>query len=61
VPSAPIDDALDLLRSSQAGQTYHLPYGVELSMSADTFTIHLHGRARPRSNAKNRGSFAPRV
>jgi tRNA(Ile)-lysidine synthase len=61
VPSAPVDDALDLLRSSQAGQTYHLPYGVELRMSGATFTINLHGRARPRATAKIRGSFAPRV
>jgi len=61
VPAAPIDDALDVLRSSQAGQTYHLPYGVELSMSGETFTIHLHGRARPRSTAKIRGRAAPRV
>jgi tRNA(Ile)-lysidine synthetase-like protein len=61
VPAAPIDDALDLLRSSQPGQAYHLPYGVELVTYSATFALYVHGRARPRSSSKSRGAEAPRV
>ncbi|HEY3061721.1 MAG TPA: tRNA lysidine(34) synthetase TilS [Chloroflexota bacterium] len=61
VPAAPIEDALDLVRSSQAGQAYHLPYGVELVTYRATFTLRLHGAARPRARTNIRGAAAPRV
>jgi tRNA(Ile)-lysidine synthetase-like protein len=61
VPAAPIDDALDVLRSSQPGQAYHLPYGVEVVIRAERFTLRLHGAARPRRASKIRGGEAPRV
>jgi len=61
VPAAPIEDALDVLRSSQRGQSYHLPYGVELVTYSATFALYIHGRARPRSNANIRGEEVPRV
>jgi len=61
VPAAPIEDALDLLRSSQAGRAYHLPYGVELVTRTATFTLRLHGAARARAHTNIRGGAAPRV
>jgi tRNA(Ile)-lysidine synthase len=49
VRAAPIDDALALLRSGTVGQTYHLPYGVELCIGRGAFELRLHGRARARN------------
>jgi tRNA(Ile)-lysidine synthase len=48
VPASPIEDALDLLRSSQPGQAYHLPDGVELVCQSDAFELRRHGAARAR-------------
>jgi tRNA(Ile)-lysidine synthase len=48
VRAQPIEDALDLLRSGHRGQTYHLPYGVELCLSSDRTVLRRHGRAQPR-------------
>jgi hypothetical protein len=48
VTDAPIEDALDLLQSGQPRQTYHLPYGVELCIGFQNFSLQLHGRARRR-------------
>jgi tRNA(Ile)-lysidine synthase len=53
VPDAPIEDALDLLQTGRAEQTYHLPYGVELCLSRESFTLRREGRARPRQARKN--------
>jgi len=50
VPDAPIEDALDLLQTGRAEQTYHLPYGVELCLSRESFRLRRGGRARPRKN-----------
>ena len=61
VRAAPIDDALDLVQSATPGQTYHLPYGVELCVQADVFVLRLHGRARPRARQKTWDVEAPRV
>jgi tRNA(Ile)-lysidine synthetase-like protein len=48
VPAAPIEDALDLLRSSRGGQAYHLPYGVELVCQENDFELRRHGAAQAR-------------
>jgi tRNA(Ile)-lysidine synthase len=48
VPASPIEDALDLLRSSQPGQAYHLPDGVELVCQLEDFELRRHGAARAR-------------
>ncbi|MBV9169115.1 MAG: tRNA lysidine(34) synthetase TilS [Chloroflexi bacterium] len=56
-----IDDALDLLASGRPGQTYHLPYGVELLTSRRFFEMRLHGAARSRSRANIRDLAAPCV
>lgn len=61
VPAAPIEDALELLRSAHAGQAYHLPYGIELVTSKDAFELRRFGAARRREGANNQGSDAPRV
>ncbi|HYW86368.1 MAG TPA: tRNA lysidine(34) synthetase TilS [Chloroflexota bacterium] len=74
VPAAPIEDALAVVRSAQPGRAYHLPYGVELVISADAFELRRFGTARRRPSpsdrgdvgegetiANNRGSDAPRV
>ncbi|HEY1294911.1 MAG TPA: tRNA lysidine(34) synthetase TilS [Chloroflexota bacterium] len=53
VPDAPIEDALDLVQTGRAQQTYHLPYGVELCLSRDSFTLRRGGRARARQPRKN--------
>jgi tRNA(Ile)-lysidine synthase len=46
VPDAPIEDALDLVQTGRAGQAYHLPYGVELCVRSEAFTLRLGGGAR---------------
>jgi tRNA(Ile)-lysidine synthase len=61
VRAAPIDDALELLQSAQPGQTYHLPYGVELGVRSDDFVLRLHGRARSKALQKTWDVAAPRV
>jgi tRNA(Ile)-lysidine synthase len=61
VPAAPIEDALELLRSAHAGQAYHLPYGIELVTTKDEFELRRFGAARRREAANNGGSDAPRV
>jgi tRNA(Ile)-lysidine synthase len=60
VRSAPIDDALDMLRSTQPGQAYHLPYGVELVVANDAFELRRFGQARFKL-PKNWDSDASRV
>jgi tRNA(Ile)-lysidine synthetase-like protein len=52
VADAPIEDALDLLRTGQPNQTYHLPYGVELRIGSRTFELRSDGRARRRQKQK---------
>jgi tRNA(Ile)-lysidine synthase len=61
VGAAPIDDALDLLRSASASQAYHLPYGVELCIESDIFLLRRHGRARQRSQGNTWGVEGTRV
>jgi tRNA(Ile)-lysidine synthase len=61
VRAAPIDDALDLLRSGMPSQTYHLPYGVELCIEADIFLLRRHGRARQRNQGNTWGVEGTRV
>jgi len=60
VTAAPVEDALDLLQTGQANQTYHLPYGIELLMQTDSFTLRQGGRARQRLR-KSLGMAVPRV
>lgn len=56
VADAPIEDALDLLRTAirnrQPNQTYHLPYGIELCIGSEAFVLRLDGRARQRERRK---------
>jgi tRNA(Ile)-lysidine synthetase-like protein len=53
VRDAPIEDALDLVQTGQPDQAYHLPYGVELCLGAESFTLRREGRARQRQMQKN--------
>jgi tRNA(Ile)-lysidine synthase len=48
VGNAPIEDALDLLKTSQPRQAYHLPYGVELCIGPESFWLRQGGGARQR-------------
>lgn len=64
IADAPVEDALDLLQTAQPNQTYHLPYGVELCVSPQSFSLQLHGRARPRVARNTRNTWEtddPRV
>lgn len=61
VRSAPIDDALELLRTGSPDQTYHLPYGVELRLGRGSFVLQLYGRATRRNARNTWGPEVPRV
>jgi tRNA(Ile)-lysidine synthase len=61
VRASPIDDALDVLQAATPGQTYHLPFGVELCVLSDTFVLRLHGRARPPTRPNIWDVEVPRV
>jgi tRNA(Ile)-lysidine synthase len=61
VPDAPIEDALDLLASAQPRQAYHMPYGIELCVDADAFTLRPGGRALPRRRRNTWELEVPRV
>ncbi|MCA1646912.1 MAG: tRNA lysidine(34) synthetase TilS [Chloroflexi bacterium] len=61
VRAAPIEDALDVLHAGTAARTYHLPYGVELCLRAESFVLRLHGRARSRTRSNTWDVEAPRV
>jgi tRNA(Ile)-lysidine synthase len=61
VRASPIEDALDVLASAEPSQTYHLPYGIELSVVPPNFLLRLHGAARERSRPKTWGAEASRV
>ncbi len=61
VGDKPIEDALDLLETGQPHQAYHLPYGVELRLGTDAFTLRQGGRARQRQLQKNWDVVVPRV
>ena len=58
---APIEDALDLLQTARPNQTYHLPYGVELCVSSERFSLESGGRARPRATRNTWEGEVPRV
>jgi len=61
VSDAPIEDALDLLQTGQPNQAYHLPYGVELCIVAESFSLRLNGGARRRERQKTWEVDIPRV
>jgi tRNA(Ile)-lysidine synthase len=62
VHAAPIEDALALVRSGQAGQAYHLPYGVELVIGDEDVKLRRFGAARRRVTTRNNwGKEASRV
>ena len=61
VSDAPIEDALDLLQTGQPNQAYHLPYGVELCIGSESFTLRLDGRARQPEHQKTWEVDIPRV
>jgi len=53
VPANPIEDALELVRSGHRGQTYHLPYGVELQITdGTTFRLCRYGHAQARQHTR---------
>jgi hypothetical protein len=58
---APIEDALDLLQSARAQQTYHLPYGVELCIRSASFLLRMDGQALQREAPKTWDIEVPRV
>jgi tRNA(Ile)-lysidine synthase len=61
VRAAPVEDALDLVRSGTPSQTYHLPHGVELCIGSETFLLKLHGKARHRTRRNTWGSQVSRL
>jgi tRNA(Ile)-lysidine synthase len=61
VRAAPVDDALEVLASGIQGQTYHLPYGVELRVDAESFELRRHGRALERSSRNSWEGELPQV
>jgi hypothetical protein len=61
VAAAPIDDALDLLRSGSTAQAYHLPHGIELCLGSSSFQLRVDGRARQRTRPKSWGFEGSRV
>jgi tRNA(Ile)-lysidine synthase len=61
VADAPIEDTLDLLQTGRPNQTYHLPYGVELFLGDDTYSLRHDGRARHRQPRKSWDVVIPRV
>jgi tRNA(Ile)-lysidine synthase len=61
VRAAPVEDALRVLRSKTTGQTYHLPYGIELCVRPTTFELRVHGRARRPIRQKRWDAKGPRV
>jgi len=61
VSDAPIEDALDLLQTGRPKQAYHLPYGVELCIASESFTLRLDGRARQPEHQKTWEVDIPRV
>lgn len=46
VADSPIEDALNLLQTGQPNQTYHLPNGVEVSISQQAFVLRKNGSAQ---------------
>jgi tRNA(Ile)-lysidine synthase len=48
VADAPIEDALDMLQTGSPKQAYHLPYGVELCIGRESFSLRPDGRGRHR-------------
>jgi tRNA(Ile)-lysidine synthase len=61
VADAPIEDALDILQTGEPNQAYHLPYGVELCIEHESFSLRTEGRARHRKREKNWDVTVPRV
>jgi hypothetical protein len=61
VPDRPIEDALNLLQTGQANQTYHLPHGVELGITHTSFRLRSDGQARPRHPRNTGDGVVPRV
>jgi tRNA(Ile)-lysidine synthetase-like protein len=61
VSDAPIEDALDLLQTGQPNHAYHLPYGVELCIGSESFTLRRDGQARQPEHQKTWEVDIPRV
>jgi tRNA(Ile)-lysidine synthase len=62
IHAAPIEDALQLVRSGRAGQAYHLPYGVELVIGPVNVELRRYGAAQRRSTSRNIWGYGgPRV
>jgi tRNA(Ile)-lysidine synthase len=61
VRAAPIEDALDIIRSGAPSATYHLPHGVEMCISSATILLRLYGKARRPSRANTWDNGVPRL
>jgi tRNA(Ile)-lysidine synthase len=61
VRAAPVEDALDVVRSGEPGRTYHLPNGIELCVRSKAFFLRLHGKAKPRQRPNTWGVEVARV
>ncbi|HTD80408.1 MAG TPA: tRNA lysidine(34) synthetase TilS, partial [Chloroflexota bacterium] len=61
VRAAPIEDALDLIRSARPANAYHLPHGVELCIGSETILLRLYGKARRPNRRNTRESEVPQL
>ena len=61
VRAAPIEDALDVIRSAGPANAYHLPHGVELCIGSETILLRLYGKARRPNRRNTRESEVPQL
>ena len=61
VRAAPIEDALDVIRSAGPANAYHLPHGVELCIGSETILLRLYGKARRPNRRNTRENEVPQL
>jgi len=61
VRAAPIEDALDVIRSARPASAYHLPHGVELCIGSETILLRLYGKARRPNRRNTRENEVPQL
>jgi tRNA(Ile)-lysidine synthase len=61
VRAAPIEDALDVIRSAGPASAYHLPHGVELCIGSETILLRLYGKARRPNRRNTRENEVPQL
>jgi tRNA(Ile)-lysidine synthase len=61
VRAAPIEDALDVIRSAGPASAYHLPHGVELCIGSETILLRLYGKARRPNRRNTRENVVPQL